>query len=87
MQTLKKRKNTKLDKKRQLETNLRIAIKEIGFPPCYDSKAQYQKWLEIETVVHTLRFKRNVCEDCPKAYQKAMIEQERCVNKDFLVKN
>jgi len=67
--------------------NLESAVREYGFPLCFESQEEYNKWLESETICHTLDFKNNVCEDCTVDFQKQMISEGKCVNPEFFIKN
>jgi hypothetical protein len=77
----------RIKKKLAAKKNLETVVRFRGYPVCFESKVQYGDWLEAETVIHTLKFEKNVCEDCTVDYQKRMILEKKCVNKDFLVKN
>ncbi len=69
-----------------LQKNLEIeSLNNPSHPRCFDNKKQYQEWLMHEKVVHTLAFRKNICEDCTNSYQKRMINEKRCANPRFLV--
>jgi len=77
----------RIKKKLAAEKNLRVQVNQYGYLRCFKSKEEYREWVEAEKVVHTLRFRKNACEDCTSAHQSAMISVGKCANKDFLVKN
>lgn len=54
-------------------------------PLCFISREQYVEWLTYESIVPTQNFRRNICEDCTKDYQKSMISANRCVNPRILL--
>lgn len=72
---------------RKAKRNLEESLKRAYFPRCYDSKKEYEEWLDAEAIINTKDFRRNVCEDCSKCYQNQMIEKNRCVNPQLTVED
>lgn len=65
---------------KRAENNLKKSLMTRYFPKCFDSREQYEEWLEQETIAHTMPFRRNICEDCTLEYKSAMVLSSRCVN-------
>jgi len=61
--------------------NLIKAVKAYGVPPCFDTRSDYDAWLEQERSAATDPFRRNVCEDCVRSFKMMMCSQNRCVNR------
>jgi hypothetical protein len=72
---------------RMAERNLIAAVQsKIGRPKCFESMRQYQDWLTHEQISHTMPFRKNVCEDCTRAYKTQMVLENRCVNVQIVLK-
>lgn len=69
------------DSDRQTRDNLIRVVRLEGIPRCFDSRKQYDGWLEVEKTAATEPFRRNVCDDCTKGFKLRMIAAGRCVNK------
>ena len=67
------------------QRNLIEAVIDHEYPPCFESKQQYQEWLEAERSAPTVPFRRNICEDCTSTYKSSMILKQRCVNEHLEV--
>ncbi len=65
--------------------NLIRVVREEGIPPCFDTKKQYDHWLEAEKTSATEPFRRNICEDCVRSFKMLMCEEKRCVNRHYKV--
>ena len=54
------------------------------YPKCFDSREQYESWLEFERdQAKTLPIRRFACRDCTPEYQRKMTIEKRCVNSDI----
>lgn len=69
------------DYDRLTRDNLIKVVREEGIPRCFESKKQYDAWLEEERTVATDPFRRNICEDCTRSFKMQMCAQNRCVNR------
>lgn len=49
------------------------------FPPCFDSKEQYEGWCDAEKESPTQPIRRFACRDCTLGYQDSMKLQGRCL--------
>ena len=48
-----------------------------GYPSCFDSKVQYDTWLEMEELCNT-KPRSFPCLDCTPSYRNKMISEDRC---------
>lgn len=71
---------------RTAEKNLKAAVQS-GYPKCFDSLRQYQEWQRHEEIAHTMPFRKNVCEDCTRAFKTRMVLENRCVNVQIVLKD
>jgi|694.fasta_scaffold15160_16 hypothetical protein len=62
--------------------NFEELMKNVEVPPCFDSKLEYLFWLEGEKEAPT-QPPRFICRDCDVSYQRRMIKQGRCFNKEI----
>jgi uncharacterized protein YlaI len=60
--------------------NFQIAMKKSEIPSCFDSKEEYDFWLEGEKELPTQPIRHFICRDCTLSYQKTMITKGRCFN-------
>jgi hypothetical protein len=69
------------DSDRMTRDNLIRVVREEGIPRCFDSRKEYDGWLEEERTAATEPFRRNICEDCTRSFKQFMCSQNRCVNR------
>lgn len=74
------------DSDRLTRDNLIKVVRLEGIPRCFDSRKQYDAWLEVEKTAATEPFRRNICEDCTKSFKLRMCAAGRCVNRHQEVK-
>jgi len=71
-----------------IERNLKNAtLLKNSFPLCFDTKKQYDAWLEPEMIAKTSPIRHNICEDCTQSYKNRMISENRCINAQIVLKN
>jgi hypothetical protein len=69
------------DSDKLTRNNLIKVVREEGIPRCFDTRKQYNDWLEQEKSAATEPFRRNICEDCVRSFKMLMCSQNRCVNR------
>lgn len=69
------------DSDRLTRDNLIRVVREEGIPRCFDTRKQYDDWLEEERIAATVPFRRNICEDCVRSFKQLMCDEKRCVNR------
>jgi hypothetical protein len=67
--------------------NLIKVVRVEGIPRCFESRTEYNAWLEAEKSAPTEPFRRNVCDDCQRSFKLRMAAQNRCVNRHQAVKD
>ena len=65
---------------RAAKRNLEAAVAKSHHPKCFESRKQYEEWLDHEAIANTVAFRRNICEDCTRCYQAQMVKEFRCAN-------
>lgn len=63
-----------------------VTVENRGFPACYESKEQYQGWLQMERLCPTQPVRRFVCEDCLPRFKTQMMFQKKCSNPNYVIK-
>jgi hypothetical protein len=65
---------------RVAQRNLESMMATRHHPKCFESRKEYEEWLDHEAIVNTTAFRRDICEDCTNAHQGQMVREGRCAN-------